>query len=101
MTRLNADARAGIILEAAIRLAESKGYTRITRDDIAAAAGCSTGLVSRYLGTMPQMRRTIMRRAVERGVARIVAQGLADGNPHAAKATLELRAQAAALLVGG
>ena len=100
MTRLNADARAGIILEAAIRLCRVEGYTRITRDDIAAAAGCSTGLVSRYLGTMPQMRRTIMRRAVERGVARIVARP-ADGNPHAAKATPELRAQAAALLVGG
>lgn len=99
--RLQPEARETGILEVALRLAAAKGYTRVTRDEIAAAAGCSSGLVSRYLGTMTQCRRLLMRKAVERGVTRIVAQGLADGNPHAAKASPELRAAAAALLIGG
>lgn len=86
------------ILEVALRLAAAKGYTRVTRDEIATAAGCSSGLVSRYLGTMTQCRRLLMRKAVEREIVKIVAQGLADGNQHAKKAPPELKARAAQLL---
>jgi AcrR family transcriptional regulator len=86
------------ILEVALRLAAVKGYARVTREEIATAAGCSSGLVSRYLGTMTQCRRVLMRKAIERELVKIVAQGLADGNPHAKKASPELKARAAQLL---
>lgn len=86
------------ILEVALRLAAANGYARVTREEIATAAGCSSGLVSRYLGTMTQCRRVLMRKAVEREIVKIIVQGLADGNPHAKKAPQELRARAAQLL---
>lgn len=95
MKRLDPADREAEILAKALSLAASKGYAKVTREQIAAAAGCSTGLVSRYFGTMTNLRRTLMRKAIERGLARVVAQGLADGNPLARKAPAELKEKAA------
>lgn len=89
--RLNPDVRREEILKAAMIVARRDGYTRMTRQAIAERAGASVGLVSRYFGTMPQLKRAVMRAAVTARDARLVAQGLAAGDPHARKADGELK----------
>lgn len=99
--RLQPDDRKYQILTAALELATTPGgYKRLTRKAIADRVGCAEGLVSRYFATMPQMRRTVMRSAVLTENLHIIAQGLADGDPHAAKAPADLKARAIATLSG-
>lgn len=86
------------ILKAAVELSKTEGYSKITRDKIAKSARVSVGLVTRYFSTMPQLRRCVMRYAVQNGVAEIVAQGLANGDAHAKKASPELKEEALSLL---
>lgn len=89
--RLTRRARHDSILAAAVRLAEIKGYTKVTRDDIALAAGCSPALVSEVLGTMVALRRQIQRAAIANEVVPVIAQGLAARDPHALKAPAYLK----------
>jgi hypothetical protein len=89
--RMGKRARHDDILDAALRVAEHVGYNRMTRDDIALAAHCSPALVSEVLGTMPALRRSIQRAAIARGIVSIVAQGLALRDPHAMRASQELK----------
>jgi AcrR family transcriptional regulator len=93
-------ARHDDILAAALRVSVTVGYNRITRDDIALAAGCSPALVSEMFGTMTCMRRALMRAAVANAVLPVIAQGLALRDPHALRAPAELRAAAAASITG-
>jgi AcrR family transcriptional regulator len=93
-TRANPALRKDNILDAAVRLARVTGYNKITRDKIAESAGVSTGLVTRYFGTMAQLKTAIMRRAVKQGIAQIIAQGLVNGDDHAKRAPAELEAAA-------
>jgi hypothetical protein len=97
-TRANPALRKEHILSVAVTMAEAEGYNKITRDKIAESAGVSMGLVTRYFGTMGQLKTAIMRRAVKSGIAVIVAQGLANGDDQAKKAPAELKAEAATLL---
>lgn len=87
------------ILSVAVGMAKTEGYNHINRDRIAEAAGVSMGLVTRYFGTMGQLKTAVMRRAVKQGIAVIVAQGLANGDDHARKAPAWLKADAVKLLV--
>lgn len=97
--RMSPAARKDDILAAAIKLAEGgQNYQRLTRDHIASAAGVAPALVSAYFGTMPNLRRDIMRAAVRDGSLRIIAQGLAAGDTQAKKAAPAIRAKAAELL---
>lgn len=97
-SRANPALRKEAILSAAIEVAKEQGYLKVTRDLVAGRAGVSMGLVSRYFGTMKQLRRDIMRTAVTQGSPEIIAQGLANGDAHAKKAPPELKAEAATLL---
>ena len=84
--------RRDTILTAAVRLAEKKGYTRITREEIATEADCSPALVSEMFGTMPRLRRCIQRAAVTNEVLAVIAQGLAVKDPHAMAAPDHVKA---------
>lgn len=97
-TRANPALRKDHILNVAVRMAMDHGYTKITRANVAEGAGVSVGLVTRYFGTMCQLKTAIMRRAVKKGLVTIIAQGLANGDDHAKKAPQELRSEAATLL---
>lgn len=88
------DVRRDSILSAAVQLSRRAGYNNVTRQGIAAAAECSEALVSRYFGTMPALRRQIMRAAIRDSVHEIVAQGLACQDKHAQKAPPGLKQQA-------
>lgn len=97
-SRANPALRKDQILNVAIGLAKEQGYHKITRDGVAGAAGVSMGLVTRYFGTMKQLKKAVIRAAVKQGIPEIVAQGLANGDDHAKKAPAELKAEAATLL---
>lgn len=96
--RIDPEFRQGNILDIAIRLAKTKGYNQITRDDVAAAANVSPALVTHYFTTIGRLRRAVLREAVNRGVLEIVAQGLACEDPIAVGAPRELRHSAALLI---
>jgi AcrR family transcriptional regulator len=101
MSRMSRRARHDEIMAAALRIACDVGYTHVTREDIALAAGCSPALVSEFFGTLVSLRRSIQRAAVANHVLPVIAQGLALRDPHALRAPAELRAVAAAgALVG-
>ena len=64
------------ILKAAIELAESEGYSFVTREMIATRAGVGTGSVNLYFGTMHKLRKKIVSHAVRTGNLTIIAQAI-------------------------
>ena len=96
--RLKADVSKKRLLAAALEIAETVGFHRMTRADIAAHADVSPGLVSLHLGTMDALRRSVMRAAIKRESLKVIAEGLALGNSHARAADPELKARALASL---
>lgn len=79
------------VLDAALRLAGSRGYRNITRQQVADEAGVAVGSVNNAFGTMDGLRDAVMAAAVDRSLAAIVAQGLADRHPAALGAPATLR----------
>ena len=94
--RLEPGKRKDEILDAALALAKAQGYQSVTLEAIANKAQCSNGTVVHYFGTMTQLRRAVMRAAINRGELQIVAQGLAARDAQALNAPDELKERAAA-----
>jgi AcrR family transcriptional regulator len=94
--KLQARERLTQILAAALTLSVRSGYTRITRERIAHAAGVSEALVTYHLGTMQELRRAVMREAVRVECLPVIAQGLTSRDKHAGKASPELKQKALA-----
>ncbi len=86
------------LLNAALRLAETHGYDRVSRRMVADACGCSDALLSHYW-TAPGLQAAILGLAVERGNHAVLAQGLSARHPTALAAPEGLRAAAAASLL--
>lgn len=86
------------ILAVALVLAEADGYQRVTRDEIAHAAGLSGPTVQYHFGTMAQLRRDLMRYAIRRNSLRVIGQGVASGDAQTAKLSEEVRLAALAEL---
>jgi AcrR family transcriptional regulator len=87
--------RTAQLIDVALALAATDGLRQLTRERIAQTAGVSPALVSARLGTMEQLRRSVMRAAVRQRVVPVVAEGLAVRDKHAQAADEELRALAA------
>lgn len=94
-SHLSADQRTNDILAAALRVAERDGFTSMRRDAIATEAGITGGLVTIRLGSMDQVRRSVMRLAIKERKLRTIAEGLACKDRHALKAPQELRDEVA------
>ena len=92
--KLEARERIAQILRAALDVAEKVGYNRMTRNEIAALAGIRPTLINYHMGTMPDLRRDVMREAVRVGRLPVIAQGLAHHDRHAMKAPEDLRRRA-------
>lgn len=82
------------LLTAALEVASKQGYQVMTFDQIAEEAQVSKSLVCKYFGTMPKLRRDVMRAAVRDEVLPVIAQGLINKDPHAKKASKELQEKA-------
>lgn len=96
--RANPTLRKASILNAAVTLARTRGYLKITRDQVAEEAGVSGGLVTRYFGTIAQLRRDVMRHAIDQHVYEVIAQGLVVGDKNAKKAPQEVKQAALTFL---
>lgn len=88
------------ILAAALELARTHRYDRLTRGPVARAAGVATGTVNYYFTDMAGLRDAVMAEAVATGADAVVAQGLVDGHPAVLAAPAEVRARALASLGG-
>ena len=97
-TKMHPADRIAQILDAALVVASKVGYARLTREDIAKRADVPASLISYHLGTMPALRRKIMREAIRTECLPVVAQGLAIRDRFALKAPADLRARAVASL---
>lgn len=100
-SRLTHKVRKAELIAVALKVARIHGYTNMTRAQIAEEAKVTDSLVSKYWGTMHQVRRSVMRHAIISKDAVIVAQGLAVKDEIALKAPDELRRQAAVQLLAG
>lgn len=99
--RLKPDVRKDEIIAAALLLASSTHYTRVTREAIAAAISIKGPAIQYHFGTMGQLRRELMRAAVKQRVLNVVAQGLLSRDEHAEKADEGLRQEAIAYAMSG
>ena len=86
------------VLEAALAMAQERGFASITRDGVAERAGVAAGSVNNAYGDMSGLRDAVMASAVEREMVDIVGQGLAAGHPAARNAPEDLKARALAKL---
>jgi AcrR family transcriptional regulator len=85
-TRLDAKDRKKQILDAALTVAVKDNYRDMTRNAIADVAECSPALVMYHYKTMSQLRRAVMRTAIQKENLVIIMQGLAANDPHAKRA---------------
>lgn len=83
------------IINAAVSLAKINGYQWITRDEVARVAGVGTGTINSAYGGMVELKRAVLRHAVENEIVEIIAQGLADKHPIVAGISDELRSRVA------
>ena len=98
-TRLTPALRRRQILEAAVLLATASNYAQITRQGIAETAGIAPTLISHHFGTMCQLRRALMRYAVQNEHLAVIAQGLAARDAQAQKASPGLQTAALGTLL--
>jgi len=97
--RLDPKDRKALILDAAIKVAERKGYMQMERADIAKQAKVSPARVSQLFETMPQLRRAVMRYAVHTENYTVIVQGLSIKDKQALKAPEEVRIAAVAAIL--
>ena len=97
--RLEPKERREQLLKVALKRAGAVGYTNITREDIAAHAECSTGTVSMVFGTIPNLKRDVMRHAIKIGELKVIGQGLAADDRHAKKAPDQMKVDALELIL--
>lgn len=92
--KTKADRRSAQILQAAITEARCPGgWGTLTRQRIAQSAGCSEGLVSRYLGDMLEVRYWVMKEAVRGEILEIIAQAFVrDGDIYGVPRKLQRKA---------
>lgn len=94
--RLDPKDRTEQLLEVALQLAARHGLATITRNQIAEDAGVAPSLVSARLGTMDDMRRSVMRRAIKTETLPVIAAGLLAKDRYALRAPEDLRQRAIA-----
>lgn len=83
-----------ILLDAAYKLANDTGFDSLTRDNVARAAGMSSGMVNHRFVTMDGLRDEVMRTAIERTNLAIIGHGLAIRHPIALSAPEDIKRQA-------
>lgn len=69
------------ILQAAVTLAETRGYRGVLKRNIAAVLGCGMGTVNYHWETMDALRRAVVLEALATGNRQIVLQAVAVRDP--------------------
>ena len=91
--RMEPRERRAQLLEVALKRAKVVGYSNITREDIATHAGVVPGTVSLTFGTMPKLKRDVMRHAIKVGDLMVIGQGLIAGDRHAKKISEKMKTE--------
>lgn len=92
--RKNPEVRRKEILDAAVEVAQERGYLKLTHSKVAAEVVVSPSLVRKYYESKSALRDAVMTEAVRLSITDIVLQGLAAKDPIAYDAPAELRAAA-------
>lgn len=82
------------MLGVALKLAETIGFEALTRDKIAEACGLSAAMVNVRFGTMTNIRRDVLRAAVQNKSLTVIAYGIVTQHPAVKKIDPELKEQA-------
>lgn len=94
--RIDAGLLPGHLVNVALELAQSYGYKNVSRSELAEAAGVSRGTTHRAFDNLADLQTAVLAEAVRRGLAPVVAQGLALSDPVALDAPDKLKRAAAA-----
>lgn len=89
--RKKPSARKDELLEAGLMVAQTKGFQKVTRDDIAAVVGVTGAAVQYHFSTMGSLRTALVRRAVKTENYVVIAQAIVATHPSVSKASRELR----------
>lgn len=87
------------ILAAAVGLAREKGLHQFSRIEVAKAAKVGESTVSYHLGEMPEVRRAVVKFAVEREILSILADARAGREAVGVPMSEELRKKVAAYIL--
>lgn len=82
------------ILAVAVSLATNTRYDRLTRAQVAKAAGCATGSVNYYFQDMAGLRDELLTEGVRQRIPSLIVAGIIDKHPAVASLTPLERAQA-------
>lgn len=88
------------IIDAALEASRSHGFNCITRKQVADGAGVPEALVSHHYGAMEDLRYAVVREAILRRDAQLVAQAIAVRHPAATGLDFALALKAACSLMG-
>lgn len=89
--RIDPDERKQQILDAAIKLAKQVGYHSITRDGVAQELGISHGLINNYFNTIEQLKKEVIKKAIEEQILEIIAQALGMGDKQILKISKDIK----------
>lgn len=90
--------RDAVVLAGAIEAARQHGWAKMTREQVAEAAGVSVGTINSSFGTMADLRSEVMCAAIQQEILPVIAQGIAAGDFNAKNVTPALKARALAAL---
>ena len=85
------ESRKAELLDTALVLARVVGYQNVERAQLAERCECSTGTVSKYFGTMKNLKRAIISHAIARCDLVVIAQGIVAGESKARAVKPELK----------
>jgi len=86
--------RREFLLAAALKVAEKRGYQKVTRELAANEAGVSPGLVQYHFNSMGELRHAMIKEAVRLENIPVLAQALGQLHPDATAAPEELQEKA-------
>ncbi len=89
--RVQKDIRKDHILRVATKLAETRGYIWITRDELAKAAEVSPSLITFHFHSIKLLHYELMTKAIDEENLKIIWQGLANSNVLALRAPLKIK----------
>lgn len=88
------------ILSAAVKLADERGLFQFSRSDVANEAGVGESTVSYHLGSMPQVRTSVVKHAVEHEMLKILADARAGREAVGVPMNAKLRKKIATYIAG-
>lgn len=78
--RMSHEERKGAIINAALQVAATNGFHKVTRKSVAEVADCSCGLVQYHFNTMEDLKSAVLEAANTRQDFKVLAQVISEVN---------------------